>query len=303
VDGIRCLTKSEVNQEVRPRRDAPEADNKRVRFAVTTKFEQGDEVPAFRPSFVPGQCPLFSTASENAEMTVECKVQQRRANPSYTKDGEINHFRETVALKTETVPQRKLVNHALAVAVAFFSHSWIAHHQAMMFDMCVDNLDKSSIAVLIDFSMNYGHNHADAAQNEWWSAHQSTLLPVVVYMRDRSGNVTWAHSHVFLSSDISHSNAFVQHVMDTLIKEYAAKFEDEGQTLKNVHMWSDGCAAQFKNKNQFYWLTTGAQKYGIRLAHHFFQSCHGKGPSDSEGAVAKSALRHAELVQGIYVSF
>ena len=91
--------------------------------------------------------------------------------------------------------------------------------------------------------------------------------------------------------------------MDTLIKEYAAKFEDEGQTLKNVHMWSDGCAAQFKNKNQFYWLTTGAQKYGIRLAHHFFQSCHGKGPSDSEGAVAKSALRHAELVQGIYVSF
>ena len=35
--------------------------------------------------------------------------------------------------------------------------------------------------------------------------------------------------------------------------------------MVNAHLWSDGCAGQFKNKDQFYWLTTGFQAYGIRL--------------------------------------
>jgi hypothetical protein len=86
-------------------------------------------------------------------------------------------------------------------------------------------------------------------------------------------------------------------------------------TLDAEHIWSDGCAAQFKNKDQFHWLTLGAtfgapppaeaaptatpatRVYGpLRLAHHFFQSCHGKGPSDSEGAAVKCALRRYELL-------
>jgi len=64
-----------------------------------------------------------------------------------------------------------------------------------------------------------------------------------------------------------------------------------------VHIWSDGCGAQFKNKDQYHWLTTGAT-FGtpLRMVHHFFQSCHGKGPSDSEGAAIQCALRRHELL-------
>ena len=72
--------------------------------------------------------------------------------------------------------------------------------------------------------------------------------------------------------------------------------------MVNAHLWSDGCAGQFKNKDQFYWLTTGFQAYGIRLVHNFFQSCHGKGPSDSEGAVVKTGVRKHEFHRGTYVA-
>ena len=96
------------------------------------------------------------------------------------------------ATLTEKIPQHTLVSNVLVVALAFFSHSWIAQHQAMMFDMCTADIPRNSIAVLLDFSMNYSHNHPDAAQSEWWSAHQSTLLPVIVYMKSRDGSVTWA---------------------------------------------------------------------------------------------------------------
>ena len=77
---------------------------------------------------------------------------------------------------------------------------------------------------------------------------------------------------------------------------------------------SDGCAAQFKQKNEALWLAKWFQADRIHVTHSFFQvrgqasilipshtnltiaqSCHGKGPSDSEGAAVKCALRRVEL--------
>ena len=48
-----------------------------------------------------------------------------------------------------------------------------------------------------------------------------------------------------------------------------------------------------------FWLVDSKE---LRLTHHFFQSCHGKGPSDSEGAVVKSGLRAAEFIHGEYLA-
>ena len=57
---------------------------------------------------------------------------------------------------------------------------------------------------------------------------------------------------------------------------------------------SDGCAGQFKQKAEC-WFLIKLKNAGLEVSHHFFQSCHGKGPSDSEGAVIKCGLRAAEL--------
>ena len=115
---------------------------------------------------------------------------------------------------------------------------------------CIDNLPLNAIAVLLDFAMNYGHEHQDSTQQEWWSAHQTTLLPVVVYYRTADGTLVCARSHVYMSADLSHSHAFVQHVMDGLISDYAKEFQSSGRELEHVVIWSDGCASQFKNKKQ-----------------------------------------------------
>ena len=36
---------------------------------------------------------------------------------------------------------------------------------------------------------------------------------------------------------------------------------------------------------------------GVSIIHNYFQSCHGKGPSDSEGAAVKNHYRHVEHQQ------
>jgi hypothetical protein len=68
--------------------------------------------------------------------------------------------------------------------------------------------------------------------------------------------------------------------------------------LSYVHLWSDGCGAQLKCRWQLEWLNNHGIP-GVRIMHNFFQSCHGKGPSDSEGAAVKNHQRHQELRNGI----
>ena len=93
-----------------------------------------------------------------------------------------------------------------------------------------------------------------------------------------------------MSSDLNHSNNMVQHILNDTIK----REKDSNPRINIAHIWSDGCAGQLKNKHQLHWLT--CKVGGVKISHNFFQSCHGKGPSDSEGAVVKSFLRRLAFV-------
>ena len=75
----------------------------------------------------------------------------------------------------------------------FFWHARLAHHQERAFNNAIDNLPANGILILTDYSMNYSHEHQDAEGAEWWSPFQSTLLPVIVYVKDATGKV-WAES-------------------------------------------------------------------------------------------------------------
>jgi hypothetical protein len=70
--------------------------------------------------------------------------------------------------------------------------------------------------------------------------------------------------------------------------------------LSHVHLWSDGCGSQLKNKWQALFCTEHGIE-GVLFSHNYFQSCHGKGPSDSEGAVVKCFLRRMEFKNHIYI--
>ena len=106
----------------------------------------------------------------------------------------------------------------------------------------------------------------------------------------------WADSHIFMSPDLKHSNKMHQHAIEQLLEHYKPLFDAQGHPIEHVHIWSDGCAGQFKNRREFFWLTTGRTKYGLWMTHNFFQSCHGKGPSDSEAGVCKTGLNQSELL-------
>ena len=156
----------------------------------------------------------------------------------------------------------------------------IAHWQAEQFDACIDGLGAHQIAVLVDFSMNYSHLHLEETSGEHWCHHQTAIVPVVMYKKVE--NEVQAHSRVFMTNDLTHSNQMVQHIMDMAL----AAEKDADPQLSYVHMWSDGCGAQLKSRWQIWWLTKmnckdwGTGRCRVQITGNYFQSCHGKASSN-----------------------
>ena len=188
--------------------------------------------------------------------------------------------------------------------VGYSAHRHVANFQAEQFDAMVDRLKDTPghCIMLMDYGMNYSHVHPDETQGEFWTHVQTTVLPIVVYRL--IGGRVWAESYVFLSDDLKHDNDFVRHCVGVLVKN----MKDDGVAVDTIHFWSDGCACQFKLKKEMFFvsqpeifLPDGA-KHTVVMSHHFFCSCHGKGPSDAETAVTKSLGRGMEN-HGTYMAY
>jgi hypothetical protein len=68
-----------------------------------------------------------------------------------------------------------------------------------------------------------------------------------------------------------------------------------------VSFWSDGSAAQFKNRFMFSSLVMLKSLYNINIQWSFFATSHGKGPCDALGGTAKRVVCQRILTQKAFV--
>ena len=61
-----------------------------------------------------------------------------------------------------------------------------------------------------------------------------------------------------------------------------------------MHMFTDGCAKQYKGRRNFRFLANSARELGFVVEHHFAATSHFKGCHDGIGGVAKNAMKRAE---------
>lgn len=61
-----------------------------------------------------------------------------------------------------------------------------------------------------------------------------------------------------------------------------------------MHIFSDGCSAQYKSRLPFYHLSQlQALHPNVRLRRHYFGAGHGKSLCDSAGGTVKNCATHA----------
>lgn len=73
--------------------------------------------------------------------------------------------------------------------------------------------------------------------------------------------------------------------------------ENQFGTIRKIYFFSDGSAAQYKNRKNFFNLCEMERNYGFAAEWHFFATHHGKSPCDALGGTIKRMATRASLTR------
>ena len=173
--------------------------------------------------------------------------------------------------------------------VSIKKHHFIAKRQANFLQSKKLALSPSEIIIIGDFSENYTCIVQDAIQSFHWVNSQVTLHPFVVYYKYE--DILMNKTFCVISDELSHSTESFYAFQKTLINYLKTTMEN----LQKVLYFSDGCAAQYKNKKKFANLCYHEDDFKVKAEWNFFATSHGKGPCDGAGGTIKRLVTKASL--------
>ena len=193
-------------------------------------------------------------------------------------------------LETVCSPSDDFVDSFCEKLDMLLSHSFIATEQSRFYKDCKSTLQPKEILVTVDFSENYAFILQDAAQGFHWNNAQATIHPFVAYYIDSE---KLCHlSYVVVSDCMQHDTAafhLFQKSFITFLKTRLPSFPEK------IYYFSDGAAAQYKNRKNFINLCYHEADFGIHAEWHFFATLHGKGACDGVGGRIKRLAAKASL--------
>lgn len=163
----------------------------------------------------------------------------------------------------------------------FKLHSFVKNVQSNYFQNGKQDLTSGKAIVQIDFAENYALISQDEIQSAHWSHGQVTLFTCCIWTTDK------LHSVVIVSDELSHGK-YTVHLFLQKIFEYIKSITDNTTFLR---IFTDNCAAQFKNRYVMASINALKSKYGFtHLEWNFFAASHGKGAVDGIGGSVKRSV-------------
>ena len=81
----------------------------------------------------------------------------------------------------------------------------------------------------------------------------------------------------------------------TFLKKLISYIKIAKPHVKKIHYFTDGCAAQYKNRYNFINICKHMDNFGLECEWHFFATSHGKGSCDGIGGTVKRSVAKASL--------
>lgn len=144
----------------------------------------------------------------------------------------------------------------------FLVHVFIKRRQAAFFDMIKSNVDDETICLQVDYSENFKLEIQDAVQGSFYKKAAVSLFTCYIWNSD-SG-----YSIVYVSNDLSHDKYCISATLDDLFNKLKLKFH----RLKQLHIFSDGAAQQFKQKFLFRNLCRLFEAFNVNIAFSFMRT-------------------------------
>lgn len=160
-------------------------------------------------------------------------------------------------------------------------HHYIARKQCDFLKERKINLDAKTAVVQVDFSENHSFVIQDEVQSHYWTKKSCTVHPVIIYIK--SDDLLEHKTLCFLSDDLNHDVTsvitFQKHIVNYIKETYPR--------IENIEYWSDGCAEQYKNCQNFLFLCLHEKVFGLKSTWKFFATAHGKSACDGVGGIVK----------------
>ncbi|KAJ9511831.1 hypothetical protein QJQ45_004388 [Haematococcus lacustris] len=212
-------------------------------------------------------------------------------------------------------------------------HQYLAKHQLATFRAhCAAVRNTPGLVVVsCDWSEKLTIHHDIACQGAYWKQRTVSVFVACAHYQDMAGN--YREESVFVSADRcdqsaeASTTALVQ-VIECLLQgrrhpdgiqgeasntDGESEGRDDGEgwvgkmDMRQLCLWSDGCASQFKGAKaiRLHWHL--ANRFGVPVQWSYGATSHFKSTHDSEGGVAKREWReqmlvHPELVGKVCVA-
>jgi hypothetical protein len=235
------------------------------------------------------ECPGLSTLQERVERLFDEQSIDQVEYKQWTMTDRSN-------LETRIQSADEFLNSFISALPKLLHHDFIAKQQAKFLQDTRERLKPGEYLIVGDFAENYSFVLQDATQSFHWNNLQATIHPFVCYYKMKvngnDDNEILKHSSFVVISESNVHDTVAVHLFQKVLLQFLGR---NIMQPKYVFYFSDGCAAQYKNKKNFTNLCYHQKDFGIGAEWHFFATSHGKGPCDGVGGTLKRLAARASL--------
>ncbi|XP_063384484.1 uncharacterized protein LOC134670614 [Cydia fagiglandana] len=181
----------------------------------------------------------------------------------------------------------ELIGNLKQTMIQLKKHVYNIKVQCKSYRNAIDNLNNNEVVLHVDFSENYNCKHFEEVQSHHFggSRKQVTLHTGVMYTKPEGHNKPTVNSFCTISANNSHNPASIWAHLHPIIRE----IQHNNRHITTVHFFSDGPATQYRQKQNFYFISHRLfSEYNfIRVTWNFFEAGHGKGAADGVGGYLK----------------
>ncbi|KAJ9528132.1 hypothetical protein QJQ45_005780 [Haematococcus lacustris] len=143
------------------------------------------------------------------------------------------------------------------------------------------------VVISCDWSEKLTVERSVEIMSEHWHAQQIGILVACAYFKNKEGAYK-EHTVYVMTDGKEQSAAITQAAVNQVVCYLLAKHDMD---MRQLYMWSDGCAGQFKGAPAMRQHFGMAQRFSMPVWWSYGATAHFKGRHDSEGGVVKQWLR------------
>lgn len=171
-------------------------------------------------------------------------------------------------------------------------HIYVKDEQQREYNRSKEELKPGEFIVHVDYAESYSNEQQDSIQSAYFGHDNFSLFTACCYARETEGGELKKHNFVIVSEASDHSRiaaqSCIRHVIDEMLKLYP---QPDNRVV--IHLWSDGCASQFRSRFVFRITNLFPQSYSV--TRNYNERHHGKGPMDGIGGCIKNYVFRAVL--------